>query len=116
MQAGSDDGGALGLTNDNNNNTIHDGAVMAVAESPTAVDFSIYDRAYEAEVARIARKNDAAIYLTRFVGNKARFLGVDNMVMAGGGASVVSTPKLEPVEPATRVDDELVDLGEARAT
>lgn len=44
-----------------------------VADSPTAVDFNVYDKAYEEEVERIQRSGgDATMYQTWHLGDKQR--------------------------------------------
>jgi calcium/calmodulin-dependent protein kinase kinase 2 len=48
----------------------------AVADSPTAVDFNVYDRAYEEEVARIkAAGGQPSVYMTWHLNSKDRFHG-----------------------------------------
>ncbi|POS76670.1 calcium/calmodulin-dependent protein kinase kinase 2 [Diaporthe helianthi] len=47
---------------------------ISVADSPTAVDFNVYDRAYEEEVARIKRAGgQPSVYMTWHLGAKDRF-------------------------------------------
>lgn len=53
-----------------------DGAPTSVADSPTAVDFNVYDRAYEEEVARIKRAGgQPSVYMTWHLNSKDRFHG-----------------------------------------
>lgn len=48
----------------------------AVADSPTAVDFNVYDRAYEEEVARIKRAGgQPSVYMTWHLNSRGRFHG-----------------------------------------
>lgn len=56
----------------------------AVAESPTAAEFNIYDKAYQEEVDRIraAQGNSATVYLTRRVDSKKEYKADKNMVEA----------------------------------
>lgn len=59
-----------------------------VSDSPTAVDFDVYDRAFEAEVDRIRRsgsrrKRTGTMYLTRHVGEKEAYRRDENMVEGG---------------------------------
>lgn len=59
-----------------------------VSDSPTGIDFDIYDRAFEAEVERI-RSNEKrgprrTTYLTRFVNEKEKYFGDDCMVLEAG--------------------------------
>lgn len=70
----------------------------AVAESPTNVDFNIYDKAYEAEVERIMRKQtrQKTMYLTRFVKDREHYKEVANVVEGtSAGATPVGTPKAD---------------------
>lgn len=56
----------------------------AVAESPTAAEFNIYDKAYQEEVDRIraAQGYSATVYLTRRVDSKKEYKADKNMVEA----------------------------------
>ncbi|KAJ0343155.1 hypothetical protein COL922a_000483 [Colletotrichum nupharicola] len=67
----------------------------AVAESPTNVDFNIYDKAYEAEVERIMSKpkRQTTMYLTRFVKDREQFKEVANVIE---GTSTAVTPAGTP--------------------
>lgn len=67
----------------------------AVAESPTNVDFNIYDKAYEAEVDRIMSKpaRQTTMYLTRFVKDRDHYKEVANVVE---GTSTSVTPAGTP--------------------
>jgi [calcium/calmodulin-dependent protein kinase] kinase len=48
----------------------------SVADSPTAVDFNVYDRAYEEEVARIKRAGgQPSVYMTWHLNSRGRFHG-----------------------------------------
>lgn len=76
-----------------------EGEPTSVAESPTAVDFNVYDRAYEEEVERIkkARSESPSVYMTWHLKSKDRFhkdgeLDVkeehgDNEASGGGGGA-----------------------------
>ncbi|KAK8124897.1 uncharacterized protein PG998_000656 [Apiospora kogelbergensis] len=69
-----------------------------VSDSPTGIDFNLYDRAFEAEIERIRSENkdrDAAAagdgrrphkttYLTRFVNEKEKYFGDDCMILETG--------------------------------
>ncbi|KAM0820456.1 putative Protein kinase domain-containing protein [Seiridium cardinale] len=58
-----------------------------VSDSPTGIDYDIYDRAFEAEVGRIRsekRGNRRKTYLTRFVNEKEKYFGDDCMIMEAG--------------------------------
>lgn len=49
---------------------------MVVADSPTAVDFNVYDRAYEEEIARIKETGGRpSVYLTWHLGAKEKMKG-----------------------------------------
>ncbi|RDW70165.1 calcium protein kinase BcCMK3 [Coleophoma crateriformis] len=67
--------------------------VDAVAESPTAAEFSIYDTAYQNEVDRIrkAQGQEATIYLTRRVDNKHKYKADANMVNAPSASDVAGS-------------------------
>jgi [calcium/calmodulin-dependent protein kinase] kinase len=58
-----------------------------VSDSPTGIDFDVYDRAFEAEVERIRsekRGSRRMTYLTRLVNEKEKYLGDDCMVVEAG--------------------------------
>ncbi|KAF5018312.1 hypothetical protein F66182_9711 [Fusarium sp. NRRL 66182] len=60
-----------------------------VSDSPTAVDFDVYDRAYETAIENItASRNDASrrptVYLTRFVKDTQNLRGVPELGLAEG--------------------------------
>lgn len=66
-----------------------------VAESPTGIDFDIYDRAYETEIKRIrsnGRKNRSWTYMTKLVGEKERdkYAGDDCMIIEAGRSLAAS--------------------------
>ncbi|KAF9875477.1 calcium calmodulin dependent protein kinase [Colletotrichum karsti] len=77
----------------------------AVAESPTNVDFNIYDKAYEAEVERIMSKpkRQTTMYLTRFVKDREHYKEVAN-VIEGTSAAVTpaGTPKFDTHQAASK--------------
>lgn len=53
-----------------------EGEPTSVADSPTAVDFNVYDRAYEEEVERIKRAGgQPSVYMTWHLDSKGRFHG-----------------------------------------
>ncbi|KAK2009828.1 Pkinase-domain-containing protein [Colletotrichum eremochloae] len=69
-----------------------------IAESPTNVDFNIYDKAYEAEVERIMKKptRHPTMYLTRFVKDREHYKEVADVVEgASPGATPAGTPKAD---------------------
>ncbi|GKT46643.1 calcium/calmodulin-dependent protein kinase kinase cmkC [Colletotrichum spaethianum] len=69
-----------------------------VAESPTNVDFNIYDKAYEAEVERIMKKpaRQTTMYLTRFVKDREHYKEVANVVEGtSAGVTPAGTPKVD---------------------
>ncbi|KAI0841701.1 Pkinase-domain-containing protein [Hypoxylon sp. FL0890] len=60
-----------------------------VSDSPTGIDFDVYDRAFETEIKRIRsdrKKGRAKTYLTRLVGEQelGKYSGDDNMVLEAG--------------------------------
>jgi [calcium/calmodulin-dependent protein kinase] kinase len=64
-----------------------------VSDSPTNVDFNIYDRAYEAEVEKIINnpaRRSSSMYLNRLVKEKDQYRAVANMV--DGAQSAGGTP------------------------
>jgi [calcium/calmodulin-dependent protein kinase] kinase len=66
-----------------------------VADSPTAVDFDVYDRAYQEAVERHIKSNSTekpTMYLTKFVRDTDHFRGVDNIVDGTNGSSVHAEP------------------------
>ncbi|KAK1998286.1 Pkinase-domain-containing protein [Colletotrichum falcatum] len=69
-----------------------------VAESPTNVDFNIYDKAYEAEVERIMKKpmRQPTMYLTRFVKDREHYKEVADVVEGTSpGITPAGTPKAD---------------------
>ncbi|GKT95505.1 CAMKK/META protein kinase [Colletotrichum tofieldiae] len=69
-----------------------------IAESPTNVDFNIYDKAYEAEVERIMKKpaRQTTMYLTRFVKDREHYKEVANVVEGtSAGVTPAGTPKAD---------------------
>ncbi|OHW93568.1 CAMKK CAMKK-meta protein kinase [Colletotrichum incanum] len=69
-----------------------------IAESPTNVDFNIYDKAYEAEVERIMKKpaRQTTMYLTRFVKDREHYKEVANVVEGtSAGVTPAGTPKVD---------------------
>ncbi|KAK6952967.1 hypothetical protein Daesc_005264 [Daldinia eschscholtzii] len=66
--------------------TESDTPVDIVSDSPTGIDFDIYDRAFETEIKRIRsdkKKGRAKTYLTKLVGpqEKSKYVGDDYMVL-----------------------------------
>lgn len=58
-----------------------------VSDSPTGIDFNIYDRAFEAEMERIRSEKRAprrTTYLTRLVNEKEKYFGDDCMILEAG--------------------------------
>lgn len=58
-----------------------------VSDSPTGIDFDIYDRAFEAEMKRIRSEDHTSrrtTYLTRLVNEKEKYFGDDCMIMEAG--------------------------------
>ncbi|KAL0930902.1 CAMKK/META protein kinase [Colletotrichum truncatum] len=80
-------------------------SASAVAESPTNVDFNIYDKAYEAEVERIMSKptRQTTMYLTRFVKDREHYKEVAN-VIEGTSANVTpaGTPRFDTHQAAAK--------------
>lgn len=71
-----------------------------VSDSPTAVDFDVYDRAFEAEVEKIkrsssrrggARRGAGGMYLTRQLGEKEKYKTDDTVTWVGGSSN--NTPR-----------------------
>ncbi|KAI1310828.1 kinase-like domain-containing protein [Xylaria venustula] len=66
-----------------------------VAESPTGIDFDVYDRAFETEIRRIRsdrKKNRSRTYVTRMLGEKERdkYAGDDCMIVEAGKSLATS--------------------------
>ncbi|KAI0486807.1 kinase-like domain-containing protein [Xylaria cf. heliscus] len=60
-----------------------------VSESPTGIDFDVYDRAFETEIKRIRsdrKKNRSRTYMTKLLGEKERdkYAGDDCMIIEAG--------------------------------
>jgi calcium/calmodulin-dependent protein kinase kinase 2 len=76
-----------------------------VAESPTAVDFNVYDRAYEEEVDRIlsSSSRQTTLYLTGLVKEKDKYSDVDNIKVGSGALTPASlTPAKETHNDSTK--------------
>lgn len=81
------------------------GPTGIVSDSPTAVDFDVYDRAFEAEVEKIKRstsrrgsrrRGSGDMYVTRQLGEKQKYKTDDTVTWVGGSASdtpETSTPR-----------------------
>jgi len=84
----------------------------AVAESPTAAEYSIYDTAYQEEVERIraAQGEEATIYLTRRVDSNKERKADENIVEVPGDEGVQR--KGWPHEEFKNVPDEARENGE----
>ncbi|ROW12810.1 hypothetical protein VMCG_00780 [Cytospora schulzeri] len=64
------------------------GMGMVVADSPTAVEFNVYDRAYEEEVERIRRSGGRpSVYMTRHLGSSSA--GRSRAAAGDGGETTV---------------------------
>jgi [calcium/calmodulin-dependent protein kinase] kinase len=67
-----------------------------VADSPTAVDFDVYDRAYQEAIAQRMKSRTAddkpTMYLTKFVRDRDQFRGVDNIVDGADLVPAISLP------------------------
>lgn len=66
-----------------------DPSMGIVSESPTGVDFGVYDQAFETEIKRIrslSKKNRPWTYMTKLVGEKERdkYVGDDCMIIEAG--------------------------------
>ncbi|KAI1879464.1 hypothetical protein JX265_002418 [Neoarthrinium moseri] len=58
-----------------------------VSDSPTGIDFNIYDRAFEAEMSRIRSEKHShrkTTYLTKFVNEKEKYFGDECMILEAG--------------------------------
>lgn len=90
-----------------------------VAESPTAADFNVYDRAYEEEVERIRRDGGAdkpSVYMTRHLGpSRDRVRADEGMdVREGGEEDVAAAAVQKPIRFADLVAQAIRDT-KARA-
>lgn len=73
-----------------------------VADSPTAVDFNVYDRAYEEAIQARIKANPSShptLYLTRFVKETEHFKKLENLVDQSGAAA---TALMSPLMDSTR--------------
>ncbi|KAI1421698.1 kinase-like domain-containing protein [Xylaria sp. FL1777] len=66
-----------------------------VAESPSGIDFDVYDRAFETEIRRIRsdrKKNRSWTYMTKMLGEKERdkYVGDDCMIIEAGKSLATS--------------------------
>ncbi|CAM1505567.1 Fc.00g112040.m01.CDS01 [Cosmosporella sp. VM-42] len=74
-----------------------------VSDSPTAVDFNVYDRAYENAIEQIASSPNTSkptVYLTKFVKDKEHFKEAENVV-AASGTTTPAQPHGQPTPPST---------------
>ncbi|KAH6654319.1 kinase-like domain-containing protein [Truncatella angustata] len=77
-----------------------------VSDSPTGIDFDIYDRAFEAEMERIRSEKQHGghrrkTYMTRFVNRKDKYFGDDCMIMeAGSGIPALASSGVDKVSSA----------------
>ncbi|OTB17945.1 hypothetical protein K445DRAFT_329109 [Daldinia sp. EC12] len=77
--------------------TESDTPVDIVSDSPTGIDFDIYDRAFETEIKRIRsdkKKGRAKTYLTKLVGpqEKSKYVGDDYMVLEAAKSPTSPAP------------------------
>lgn len=84
-----------------------------VSDSPTAVDFSVYDRAFEAEVEKIKRSSSrrggprrgtGSVYLTKQLSEKQKYRS-DDAVNWASGSSSTNTPRVSTPQPGPRFAD-----------
>lgn len=81
-----------------------------VSDSPTAVDFNVYDRAYENAIEKITAAQKPSkmptVYLTKFVKEKAHFRELGNKVEGGDGSGTLTptpTKEQQPSSPSTGI-------------
>lgn len=81
-----------------------------VSDSPTAVDFNVYDRAYENAIEKITAAQKPSkiptVYLTKFVKERDHFRELGNMVEGGdesGTLTPVPTKEQQPSSPSTGI-------------
>ncbi|KAI0903755.1 kinase-like domain-containing protein [Ustulina deusta] len=72
-----------------------EGLTNTVAESPTGIDFDVYNRAFETEIRRIRsdrKKNRSWTYMTKLLGEKERdkYVGDDCMIIEAGNSLATS--------------------------
>lgn len=75
---------------------LHSEPASVVADSPAAVDFNVYDRAYAEEIERIRSGGSRpSLYMTRQLGEKDRLAGENGLERDGneGGEGVRDKPK-----------------------
>ncbi|KAI1469569.1 Pkinase-domain-containing protein [Daldinia caldariorum] len=77
--------------------TASDTPVDVVSDSPTGIDFDVYDRAFETEIKRIRsdkKKGRAKTYLTKLVTpqEKSKYAGDDYMVLEAAKSPTISSP------------------------
>ncbi|KAI1812041.1 Pkinase-domain-containing protein [Poronia punctata] len=73
--------------------SISEPATATVSESPTGIDFNVYDRAFETEIQRIRSdkvKSRARTYMTKLVGEKEKYVGDDYMIVEAGKSLAAS--------------------------
>ncbi|KFA63493.1 hypothetical protein S40285_00313 [Stachybotrys chlorohalonatus IBT 40285] len=79
-----------------------------VSDSPTGVDFDIYDRAYQDAIERHAKSNPSGrskIYMTKFVKEKDYFKGIENLVDGSDALpAILQNPFKKPTD--TQTDDQ----------
>ncbi|KAI0526441.1 kinase-like domain-containing protein [Xylaria bambusicola] len=72
---------------------------MAFAESPTGIDFDVYNRAFETEIKRIRsdrKKNRSWTYMTKMLGEKEmdKYVGDDCMIVEAGKSAAAKAQSL----------------------
>ncbi|KAI0417732.1 kinase-like domain-containing protein [Xylaria grammica] len=85
----------IGTGGDHELSTSED-ATDVVSESPTGIDFDVYDRAFETEIKRIRsdrKRNRSWTYMTKLLGEKERvkYAGDDCMILEAGKSLAIST-------------------------
>ncbi|KAF2968501.1 hypothetical protein GQX73_g5120 [Xylaria multiplex] len=88
----------------------------AVSESPTGIDFDVYDRAFETEIKRIRsdrKRNRSWTYMTKLLGEneKDKYIGDDCMIIEAGNSLATSAISNEN-SPAHEVKSHHEEQGE----
>ncbi|KAI1107983.1 kinase-like domain-containing protein [Nemania sp. NC0429] len=88
----------------------------AVSESPTGIDFDIYDRAFETEIKRIRsdrKKHRSRTYMTKLLGEKERdkYVGDDCMILEAGRPLTRSKTQHEPGGPGYHQTEQQENAG-----
>ncbi len=87
----------LGIGTGGRDNFTHEAPAEVVSDSPTAVDFNVYDTAYESEVKRIRSQSDGSkVYFTKHLSERDRYKTDSNII----DGTLHGSPRQEAQKPS----------------